>query len=294
MAVYDLEEQDQLEDLKVWWTLWGSYVTAAVLAVCVGILGVQGWRWWQHSQAEQASVLYSAISTATRANDLPKAKDAMAQLADKYSGTGYAPRGAMIVARMLFDSGDKAGAKAQLQWVIDRSGEEELKQIARYRLAEVQFDEKQYDDALRMLDAKHDEPFAGLYADLRGDILAAAKRNDEARTAYQTALAKVDAKSQYRNYIEVKLNALGGPLLAAAASTASPAAGATAAVATPTPGAAVTVAPAVSAAITLPPPTSVTPPAPASAPPGTPASTMPATPAPAKPAPATPTPAAAK
>jgi predicted negative regulator of RcsB-dependent stress response len=113
----------------------------------------------------------------------------------------------MIVARMLFDSGDKAGAKAQLQWVIDRGSEEELKQIARYRLAEVQFDDKQYDDALRTLDAKQDEPFAGLYADLRGDILAAAKRTDEARTAYQTALAKVDAKSPYRNYIEVQLNA---------------------------------------------------------------------------------------
>ena len=275
--------------------------------MCVGILGVQGWRWWQHSQAEQASVLYSAISTATRANDLPKAKDAMAQLADKYSGTGYAPRGAMIVARMLFDSGDKAGAKAQLQWVIDRSGEEELKQIARYRLAEVQFDEKQYDDALRMLDAKHDEPFAGLYADLRGDILAAAKRNDEARTAYQTALAKVDAKSQYRNYIEVKLNALGGPLSAAAASTATPIAGVTAArtpVTTPMPGAPVTVAPAIPAAI-IPPPSSVTPAAPASATPGTPASATPGTPAsatpatvaspsPAKPASAMPTPAAAK
>jgi hypothetical protein len=26
----------------------------------------------------------------------------------------------------------------------------------------------------------------------------------------QSALAKLDAKSQYRNYIEVKLNALGG------------------------------------------------------------------------------------
>ena len=55
-------------------------------------------------------------------------------------------------------------------------------------------DDKQYDDALQTLDAKHDEPFAGLYADLRGDALAAAGRNAEARAAYQTALAKLDAE----------------------------------------------------------------------------------------------------
>ena len=147
MAVYDLEEQDQLEDLKAWWARWRNLVSTIVLVACIVVVAVQGWRWWQHSQAEQASVLYNAISTAVRANDLPKAKDAMKELADKYSGTGYAPRGGMIVARMLFDSGDIAGAKAQLQWVVDKAGEDGLRQIARYRLAEVQFDEKQYDEA---------------------------------------------------------------------------------------------------------------------------------------------------
>ena len=64
MAVYDLEEQDQIEDLKAWWAHYGTYVTAAVTTVAVVVIGVQGWRWYQHSQAEQASMLYSAISTA--------------------------------------------------------------------------------------------------------------------------------------------------------------------------------------------------------------------------------------
>src|SRR5512140_490129 len=147
MAVYDLEEQDQLEDLKAWWAQWGNYVTMVVVAVCVGIVAVQGWRWWKHSQAEQASVLYGAVSEAARANDAAKAKDAMAELAAKFAGTGYAPRAGMVTAKLLFDSGDKAGAKAQLSWVIEKTDEDILRQIARYRLAEIQFDDKQYDDA---------------------------------------------------------------------------------------------------------------------------------------------------
>jgi len=242
MAVYDLEEQDQLEDLKTWWRQWGNYVSTVVLAVCVGIVGVQGWRWWQHSQAEQASVLYAAIATAARANDVAKAKDAMAELAAKYAGTGYAPRGGLIVAKLLFDSGDKAGAATQLQWVIEKAGADNVREIARYRLAEIQLDEKQYDDALRTLDARHDDAFEGLYADLRGDILAAAGRREEARAAYQTAAAKLGAKSPYHAYVQVKLDALGGPTVPAAGAAAASAAGTPA----PAPGkpAPVTVAPA--------------------------------------------------
>jgi tetratricopeptide (TPR) repeat protein len=103
--------------------------------------------------------------------------------------------------------------------VIDKSSEEELKQVARLRLAAILLDEKQYDEALRVLDAKHDQPFAGIYADTRGDILAAAGRIDEARNEYQTALAQLDPKSAYRNFVQLKFDALpaaaGAPIKAA-------------------------------------------------------------------------------
>src|SRR5437867_1342265 len=80
------------------------------------------------------------------------------------------------ISKLMFEAGDTAGATAQLQSVLERANEDELKQIARIRLAEIQLDAKQYDDALRTLDARRDEPFAGVYEDLRGDILAAAGR----------------------------------------------------------------------------------------------------------------------
>ena len=232
MAVYDLEEQDKLDDLKSWWKQWGNAATGAVLAVCLGVLGVQGWRWWSQHQAEQASVLYNAVSAAAHANDTAKAKDAMAQLTDKFGGTGYAPRAALIVAALLFNAGDAAGAKAQLASVIDKDADDEMKEIARLRLAAILFDEIQYDEALRTLDARHGEPFAGIYDDLRGDILAAAGRTDDARKAYQAALMHLDAKSGYRNFVQVKLDTQGGPVVAAVgagnvgAGNAVPAAGA--------------------------------------------------------------------
>jgi len=221
MAAYDLEEQESLEDLKAWWARWGTLVSWVAVAVAAVIVGVQGWRWWQLNRAEEASSLYLAVAGATRGTgDAAKAKDAMAVLADKYAGTAYAPRAALLYAKQLWNAGDKAGAKAQLNWVIDRSSDDDLKQVARYRLAEALLDEKNVDEALKVLDAKHSDAYAGLYADLRGDALAAAGRTGEARAAYQVALAKIDPKTPYRNFVQVKLDALGGALPEGAAAGA--------------------------------------------------------------------------
>jgi predicted negative regulator of RcsB-dependent stress response len=223
MALYDLQEQDQLDDLKAWWARWGGTISTGVILAAVLIAGVQGWRWWNANKAEQASALYTAVSESVRKNEPAKARDAITQLEDKYAGTGYAPRAALLYARMLYDAGDKAGAKLQLQWVIDHADEDELKSVGRYRLAQAQIDERQYDQALATLDARHPEAFDGLYADLRGDALAAAGRKEEARTAYQTATAKLDPKSQYLQYVRVKLDALGGPVTEPGATAGAPA-----------------------------------------------------------------------
>ena len=109
--------------------------------------------------------------------------------------------------------------------------------MARFRLAQVLLDEKAYDDALRTLDAKTDDAFAPLYADLKGDILVAAGKRAEARQAYQTAFTKLDAKSAYRPFVQAKLDALGGPLApeAGASPAATPGAGTPAASAPVTP-----------------------------------------------------------
>ena len=210
MAVYDLEEQEKLDDLKAWWEQNAKYVSAVVFAVALIVIGVQGWRWYQRTQAEQASVLYQAVSQAAKTSDIAKAKEPASQIVDRFAGTAYAPRAALLYAKMLYDSGDKTGARAQLQWVVDHSSEDELKTIARFRLAQAMLDEKQYDDALKILDVKTDDAFTALFADLKGDVLIAAGKNAEAKAAYEIALAKIDPKSPYRAFVQVKFDALGG------------------------------------------------------------------------------------
>ncbi len=209
MAVYDLEEQEKLSALQAWWEAYGKYVTAIVTLLSVTIIAVQGWRWYTRSESEKAAVLYNAVSQAVAINGLDKARDAGAQLLDKYPRSAYASRGALLLAKLAIDANDKGLAKTRLQWVIDHSSEDELKQIARLRIAYVLLDEKAYDDALRVLDAKHDESLDGLYADAKGDILTAAAKPAEARAAYEAALLKLDPKGGYRAYVQLKLDSLG-------------------------------------------------------------------------------------
>ena len=209
MAVYDLEEQEQLDELKSWWQQYRKLVLLAVIAAAVTASGIQGWRYYQNKQALEAGELYSQLQGAVGGKELKKVQDIAVLLVEKYPRTSYAAFAALAGAKAAFESGDMAAAKARLQWVADNAREDEMREIARLRLAAVLLDEKQYEAALKLLETAHGETVSALYADLKGDVLAAQGKGTEARGAYQLALDKSDAKSVYRGLIQTKLDALG-------------------------------------------------------------------------------------
>ena len=207
----DLEEQEQVEELKAWWKLHGGLVTAFVVALAVGFAGWQGWRWYQSDQAGHASVLYETVTKAAQANDAKALRDAAGTLVESYPRTLYAPMAALVAARYYFDRNDLKNAKAQLQWVIERSGSEDFRDIARLRLAAVLLDEKAYDEALKLLEAKPAPSYEAQYAALRGDLLLAKKETEPAKAAYKLALEKADAKDgAFQDSVRIRLEALGG------------------------------------------------------------------------------------
>lgn len=207
----DLEEQEQVEELKAWWKQHGGFITAIVLAVALTFVGWQGWRWYQRDQAVNASLLYDTVTKAAQANDAKALRDASGTLVESYPRTLYAPMGALVAARYYFDRNDLKNAKAQLQWVLERSGSDDLRDLARLRLAAVLLDEKAYDEALKQLEAPHAAAYEAQYAALRGDILVAKNQAADAKAAYKLALEKADRKDNaFQESVRMRLEALGG------------------------------------------------------------------------------------
>lgn len=206
---YDLEEQEQLATIKDWWDKWGRLITMAVTAVLVGVAGVQAWRYYTTQQASSASVLYSQLDTADKSNEPKRVYEIATTLATSHGRTPYASMAALRAAKLSAAGNDLAAARQRLQWVLDNTKDDDMRDIARLRLAGVALDEKKPDEALKLLDAQHGAAFDGLYADLRGDILASQDKRAEARAAFQIALEKSEARGTYRQIVQAKLDALG-------------------------------------------------------------------------------------
>lgn len=205
---YDLQEQEQLDELKAWWGKYGNLILTGVTVVLLGIAAMNGWRWYQRSQAADAAGVYAELERAIAAKETERVNTLSTTLTDKYARTAYAPMGALQAARWYVEAGNAAAARAQLQWVIDHTDRPEIAAIARIRLAGVLLDEKNYDEALKVLDGAAAGVHTTAVLDLRGDVLYAQNKLDEARNAYREALAKATAEHPLRAIIQLKLDAL--------------------------------------------------------------------------------------
>lgn len=221
MAVYDHDEQEQLDALKAWWRAHGNKVVNFALAAALVAAGVSGWKWWQDKQAGTASVVYGQLQAAAEQQDAKAVRDAAVLLAEDYAGTVYAGMGALLAAKLEAEAGDLKNAKAQLTWAADKASDPALRDLARLRLAGMLLDEKAYAEALQQLDKEATPGFAVRFAELKGDIYVAQGQASEARTAYQAALAKLDApdnvdtpasqrEAMYRELMLMKLESVGG------------------------------------------------------------------------------------
>ena len=218
MAAYDLEEQEQLAEIKAWWKQYGNRLVNVALVAAVIVLGWQGWNWRQRTQTGEASALYSALQKAVQDGDTQRIKAASGELLEKFDGTPYAAMGALTSARAMIESGDAQTARAQLLWAAEHA-KDELRDLARLRAATALLDEKAYDQAFALLDGAASLAFEPRFQDVRGDILVAQGKKAEAKAAYRTALTRLDelekkgegrAGAIFRELIGQKIDALGG------------------------------------------------------------------------------------
>lgn len=208
---YDLEEQEQLASLKAWWKQYGNLITWLLIIVLAGYAAWTGWNKYQQNQALQAAQLYAELQRAVKAGDNAKIQRVAADMESKFGNTAYAQMGALAASKSAFDANDLQTAKSRLQWIIAEGRDEEYKALAKIRLAGILLDEKAFDEAMKLLAGDFPVPYAAMAADRKGDIFLAQAKTQDARTAYQAALDKMDERNPGRQLIQIKLDAIGAP-----------------------------------------------------------------------------------
>jgi predicted negative regulator of RcsB-dependent stress response len=205
----DLQEQEQLDQLKHFWQTWGNLITTALLVVAVAFAGWNGWQYYQRSQAAQASALYDTLERNVEAGDTALVERTLGEMKERFAATSYAQQAGLLAAKGLHDKGNAEASRAALTWVADKGVDPGYQAVARLRLSAELLDSKSYDDALKQLAGSVPAEFEPLVADRKGDIYMAQGKRDEARAEYQKAWTAFEPRSDYRRMVEIKLNAVG-------------------------------------------------------------------------------------
>lgn len=221
----DLEEQEQLDQLKAFWKQYGNLITWTLVVVLGGFVAWNGWNLWQRDQAVKAAAMFDELEKAAQAADADRAGGIFKDLRERYGRTAYAGQGGLLAAKVQAEKSKPDDAQATLAWVAENASETEYRTIARLRLAGLLIDAKKYDEALKQLDAAGGaKEFEALVADRRGDVLLAQGKTEEAKAAYQQAWKLMDEKVGYRRLIDAKLTSLGAAPAPEAGKTAAGAA----------------------------------------------------------------------
>ncbi len=206
---YDLEEQEQLAQIKHFWARYGNLITWALIAVLGGFAAWKGWQYWQQRTALEAAALFDELQRAADANDVDKVQRAWADLQARAGSTAQAQQGALRAAQVMAAANKPDEARLALRYVADKSKDEALAALARLRLVGLALDAKQVDEARALATQPVPPAMEGLRADRLGDVHMAAGQTDQARDAYRQAYAALSDAPDLRRLVEAKLNALG-------------------------------------------------------------------------------------
>lgn len=220
MALDDFDEHEQGERVRQWLRQYGGVV---LLGLAGGIAALAGWQYWhnrERAHAAEAQTEYQELLEARTRSDSPAVEASVSRLRAEYADTAYGAFAALVQARDALDKSDYAAAEAALEWARSSTlAPPALAALVELRLAQVRFAKG---DAQGALDALA-RVGAGLYkapvAELRGDALSALGRVDDARAAYDEALAALESGSPQRDFVSMKRDDLGAPAAAAGDAT---------------------------------------------------------------------------
>jgi predicted negative regulator of RcsB-dependent stress response len=205
----DLEEQEQLDQLKHFWKRYGNLITWLLIAVLGSLAAWNGYQWWSKRQAEQASAMFDEVERVISGGDVVAAERAFADMRQRFPATVYAQQAGLTLAKVAYLAGKPEVAQSALAWVAESSADAGLAALAKLRQAGLLLESRNFEAGMKLLDGSFPADFAGLVADKKGDALLGQNKPEQAIAWYREAYKQLPEREQYRRLVEVKLASLG-------------------------------------------------------------------------------------
>ncbi len=217
----DLEEQEQLDQLKHFWKQYGNAITWALIVVLGAFAAWNTYQYWQRRQAIQAAALFDEVERSLSSSDADKIGRVFDDMKNGFAATVYAQQSGLMVAKKYIELGKPDAAKLALTWVAEQPSDLGYQPVAKLRLAALLAENKEFDAALSQLSGNYPHSYAAMVADRKADILLLQGNRAQAQAEYEKAFRLFDPNTEYRRLVEVKLNALGVDVGTLAGTTAA-------------------------------------------------------------------------
>lgn len=204
MPTYETDNE-QREMLKKWWSDYGKWL---VVAVIIGLAAGLGWRYWQHQQVrvrQQASLLYQQLIVADSQKNRDTVTQMAAELTERYPNTEYAALGNLVAAKSAVNANNLVVAQQKLQWTLEHSKAEAVRQIARLRGSRILLAQNKPAEAQKLLSVVEDKSFQLAIDEVRGDIYLALGDPVKAHQSYQSAQTGLSAAGGEDVLLSLKL-----------------------------------------------------------------------------------------
>ena len=213
----DLEEQENLANLKSFWARYGNYIIGVITVALLVYSGMSAWKWYKRDQAADAGKLYETLINSISKNEKDKTYLAAEDLQKKYGGTSYAAMGSLVAAKVAMDSNDASKAQSYLKWTANQASDDSFRALAQLRLLGILIDqgtEASLKEADQLLKEKAVKGFEPLWIERRGDWYLVQTKIPEARTEYLKAMKAMQSDRAFpedaRGLLKVKIDAVGG------------------------------------------------------------------------------------
>lgn len=201
-----ITEEEQLQQLKNWWKLYGNRTLNIVLLIAAALFLYNMWSNKQTELRQQQSIFYQRILNAFADDNKQELLSVADALFTEHPQSIYADYARLSVAKYYIDNDDYQNAMEQYESVINTSERNEIKLIATYRLSRLYIEQKNYVQARMLADQLLGSEYEYFHHELQGDILRVTEQHTKAISAYQTAIDKLDNSSAvYKYFLNKKL-----------------------------------------------------------------------------------------